>query len=349
MLSYYTMFLKESKRFLLGLFLLFLGLVVFVLSGFLTPLVLGLLLASFSHAVYEKLAARLKQRTNLAALIVVVLITVIIIIPFLGFATLVAKEGFDLFLQSQKEFAWNQPLGDALKEFFDRLNIDIEEVFKEQIAPSLETIGLFLSRQVGSILSNAFLLTVDFFILILTVFYLLRDGRSLGRFLMELSPLEDAENLRLYRTFRETGRAVFYGNFVSALTQGTLTGIGFFIFGLPSPILWGSVATFLAFIPFLGAYIVFVPATIYLFLAGETAGAVGFLLYNILLVSTVDNFIKPQLISAKINIHPLFALLTIFGGIKFFGILGVIYGPLIASIFLALFHIYKDRIKPELT
>ena len=349
MVLFYLMLPKGSNRFLLAIFLVFVGLVLVVLGGFLTPLILGILLASFTHHFYERLARRLNQHTNLAALLVVMLVTALIIIPFLGFTTLVAREAFGLLIQSQEEFTWDQPFGRAAKELLARFNVDLEQIIKDQIFPTFENIGEFLTRQIGNVLSNAFTLTLDFFILILTLFYLLRDGRSLGTFLMELSPFNDRESLHLYRTFRETGRAVFYGNFISAISQGFLAGIGFFLFGLPSPILWGSVVAFLALIPLLGAYLVFIPATLYLFLIGETLPAVGFLLFNILLVSSIDNIIKPKLISAKTKIHPLFAVLVIFGGIQLFGILGIIYGPLIAATFLSLFHIYKERVKPEFT
>lgn len=342
------MLLKESNRILLGLFIIFLFLIAFMLGGFLTPLVLGILLASFSHPLYEKFAVRLKWNPNLAALLIVALITVVIIIPFLGLTTLLTKEAFNLLIQNKDQFAWDKPIAQTLQELFTRFNIDIVDIFETQISPTLENIGLFLTRQIGNFVSNVFVLTLDFFILILVIFYLLRDGRDLGKFLMEISPLGDRDNLRLYRTFRETGRAVFYGNFVSALAQGILGGLGFFMFGLASPIIWGTIIAFLALIPLLGAYLVFIPATLYLFLKGETFLAVGFLLYNLLLVSTVDNVIKPKMISAKIKIHPLFIVLTIFGGIKIFGLLGIIYGPLIAAVFLVLFEIYKERVKPEL-
>lgn len=343
------MFLKESNRILLILFFLCMLLVGFVFLGFLTPLVIGILLASFTHPLYERLRASLRQKSNAAAFIIVAAIVVVVIIPFLGLATLIAREAFNLFLEHQGELAWDQPLAQAARGFFNRFDIDIAEVFETQISPTLETIGLFLTRQVGNIVSNAFLLTLDFFILILTVFYLLRDGRALGKFLMEISPLSDRDSLRVYRTFRETGRAVFYGNFVSAIAQGVLGGLGFFLFGLSSPIIWGTVMTFLALVPLLGAYLIFIPATLYLFLNGQTLMGIGFFIYNVLLVSTVDNIIKPKMISAKTRIHPLFAMLAIFGGIQAFGLLGIIYGPLIAAVFLVLFEIYKERVKPELT
>ena len=109
------------------------------------------------------------------------------------------------------------------------------------------------------------------------------------------------------------------------------------------------VISFLALIPLLGAYLVFIPAAIFLLLKGSTLVAIGFLAYNLFIVSTIDNIIKPKMISARIKIHPLFAVLTIFGGIKLFGLMGIIYGPLIAALFLVFFEIYKEKLKPEFT
>lgn len=334
--------------FLLGIFVLFLGLVIFLLSGFLTPLVLGILFASLSYRFYIWIRKAVNGHATLAALLVVIAITFLIIIPFLTLTTLLANEALQLFLTSRESFALNHPLMQTAASFLARFNIDLPGVFQEQVAPTLQNIGGFLTRQIGNLLSNALLFTLDFFILILTVFYLLRDGQALGSFLMEVSPLADRDNIKLFQTFLETGRAVFYGNFVSAVAQGTLGGIGFALFGLSAPVLWGTVMAFLAFIPFLGAYLIFIPATIYLFLTADLSTVILFFLFNLLLVSTVDNIIKPKLISAKIRVHPLFTMLAVFGGIKLFGILGIIYGPLIASIFLVLFDMYRERVKPAL-
>jgi predicted PurR-regulated permease PerM len=172
---------------------------------------------------------------------------------------------------------------------------------------------------------------------------MLRDGKKFGEYLIKLSPMKTDKEIGLFETFRDTGKAVFYGNFISAVVQGILGGIGFAIFGIGSPIFWGAIMVFFSLIPLLGPFVIFIPASIYLFAIGDTTNAIIFLLYNILIVSSVDNIIKPRIISGKVDVHPLIMILAILGGLSAFGIMGIIYGPLIATLFLAVLKVYLEE------
>lgn len=335
--------MKESKYFLNVLLILFLALFVLILAGFLAPLVLGLLLAGLGFPLYRELLKRFGDKKNLASLLTVLVISLVIILPFVGILSLLAKEAFDIFTTARDQWAVNQSFMQALQPISVKFDINLEEIIRNQLAPVIENLGLVLSREIGGLLSDALRLALNFFIMLVTTFYLLRDGEKLANFLIKLSPLKTADELSLYHTFREAGKAVFFGNFISAIVQGLLGGLGFLIFGIGSPVLWGAVMAFLALIPFLGPYLIFIPAAIYLFATGGTFTAILFLLYNILIVSTVDNLIKPKLISERIKIHPLLILLAILGGIKVFGLLGIIYGPLIVAVFLALLKVYLNH------
>jgi len=335
--------IKESKYFLNALLIIFLALFIVIVAGFLAPLVLGLLLAGLGFPLYRELLKKLSQKKNLAALITVLVISLVIILPLVGILSVLAKEAFDLFTVARDQWAVNQSFMEALEPLSEKLNLNLEELVRNQLTPVIENLGLTISKEIGGLLSNAVNLALNFFVMIVTIFYLLRDGEKLTNFLIALSPLKTSDELSLYHTFREAGKAVFFGNFISSGVQGLLGGIGFLIFGIGSPVLWGTVMAFLALIPFLGPYLIFIPAAIYLFVTGTTTTAILFLLYNILIVSTVDNLIKPKLISARIKIHPLLILLAILGGIKVFGLMGIIYGPLIAAVFLALLKVYLEH------
>ncbi len=341
------MSVSEAKKFLIFLLAIFFVLLVVILSGFFAPLVLGLLLMGISYPLYEYLLKRFGGKENLSALIAVLVVSLVIILPFLGILSLLTKEAVDLFSQTPDKFSLSETIIKTFKPIAQKFNIDIQSVVNAQLTPVLENLGLTISREIGSLLSNAALLILNFFIMFVSLFYFLRDGKRLADFLIVFSPLKTHEELDLYNTFKEAGRAIFYGNFISALVQGILGGIGFALFGLGSPVLWGAVMAFLALIPFLGAYIIFIPAALYLFFTDQTGTAIGFLLYNILIVSSVDNLIKPKLISQKIKVHPLLILLAILGGLKIFGLMGIIYGPLIVAIFLALLKVYLEHVKLE--
>ncbi len=340
----------ESKHFLLGLIIIFFALAALTLSELFAPIILGVLLAGIARPLYHELVPRAQGRENLAAFISMIAISIVIIIPFLAILTLLVREAFTLFTGAEP-FAIAEPIKRFSDSLSGALGVDIANFISMQIGPLLKNIGASISSEIGSFLSNAAGLVLSFFIMLVTLFYMLRDGKSIGEFMMKFSPLKTRDELDLYSIFTRTAKAIFYGIFVAASIQGLLAGIGFMIFGLPSPVLWGSIMAFLALIPFLGPYLVFIPAAIYIFASGETWMAVLFLLYNVIIVSTIDNLIKPRVIGRHADMHPLLILLSVFGGLQIFGFMGLIYGPLIFAIFLALVKLYAgntdgDAVKP---
>ena len=339
------MFAEKSSRFILILLVGFFALVLALLGGFAAPLIVGTILTTLTYRFYTALTRKMHGQKNLSALIVLLGIILVIVLPFLSILTLLGTEAFSYFSETKDKLVLNTDLVAALETFNARfgLNIDVASVIQEQIAPAVKNIGLFIYEEIGGLLSSAIGLLISFFIMLLTIFYLLRDGEGLGKFLLNLKLFGEKEGIHLFHVFKNTGKAILFGNLLSALAQGILGGFGFFLFGLTSPVFWGAIMAFLALIPLLGPFVIFLPAAVYVFVTASTGKAILFLLYNILLVSMVDNLIKPKVIGDRINIHPFFIFLSILGGLKLFGLLGIIYGPLIASIFLVLLEMYQDR------
>ena len=136
--------------------------------------------------------------------------------------------------------------------------------------------------------------------------------------------------------------AILLGNGLGGLIQGTLGGFVFWIFGLKSPFLWGVVMSLLAFLPIVGIRAVFIPAAIYLFLTGRITAGIFFLVFYLLLSCGIEYFFKPKLVGKRVQMHTLLVFLSIIGGLKLFGILGIIYGPLVVTAFLTLTDIYES-------
>ncbi|MBF8280522.1 MAG: protein of unknown function UPF0118 [Candidatus Magasanikbacteria bacterium] len=332
---------------------IFLFLVMALLFGFVTPLVIAAVLAAIGAPLYEHIVKIFRGRRNLAALTVVLATIVFIVLPFIFLMNSLLNEAGVLFAKTRDELNTeqvasflqsNNVVARGIRAVIGEKNFDADTFLQAYIVPAAKNIGLYISHQIGNILSNILNFFFKFFIMAVTLFYLLRDGRALGKFLLALSPLKTSDEIHIFETFKSAGKAVFIGNLVSALSQGVIGGLGFLMFGVGSPVLWGTVMGFLALIPLLGPYLIFLPATIYMIAVGKPIALIlGFLLYNILITSTVDNFIKPKLIGSKINVHPLLVLLSILGGLKLFGILGILYGPLIVVIFLALVDMGANR------
>ena len=173
--------------------------------------------------------------------------------------------------------------------------------------------------------------------------YLFQAGQGIFDRVKLLIPLAPNLKDKLIDEIRNVTSAVVYGQVMTAIVQGLLGGLGFLIFGIPNAIFWGFVMVIISFLPLVGSALVWLPAAVFLFLSGEKYQGVGLLLYCIIVVANIDNFVKPRLISGKSNIHPVTVLLGVFGGLKLFGFIGLFVGPLILALLTALLHFYEEE------
>jgi predicted PurR-regulated permease PerM len=192
-----------------------------------------------------------------------------------------------------------------------------------------------------TVFSGASKIVLAVFIMLLALFYLLRDGRELKRQIIALSPLGDDDDNRIFKKLEQTIYSIFAGSILVGLIQGVLTGIGFAIFGVPNPALWGSIAAVSALIPGIGTSLVMVPGVLYLFFTGSTTPAIGLLIWGVLAVGLIDNFLGPIFINRGVKIHPFLILLSVLGGLIFFGPVGFVLGPIILAFLFALLDIYR--------
>jgi predicted PurR-regulated permease PerM len=193
-------------------------------------------------------------------------------------------------------------------------------------------------------------IVINLFVLFFTLFYFLKDGEVLLSRLNHYLSLQKKEYVLILSRLREIIRGIVFGHLLVALIQGALGALGFFLFGVSSPLFWGLLMALFALIPYLGTGIIWLPASLILFFEGVFQNSnslmlkgIGLFLYGLLVVSTVDNLLKPKLIGEQAKVHPLVILLGIFGGMFFFGALGVIIGPLILSFTTAIIETYLHR------
>lgn len=218
---------------------------------------------------------------------------------------------------------------------FDTVNItNIFARVLEWIFSNLDTVFTGVSK-----------VALGAFIMCLALFYFLRDGRVLKRQLIALSPLVDMDDERIIRKIEQAIYSVFAGSIIVALIQGILTGIGFMIFGVPNPALWGSIAAVSALIPGIGTALVIIPGIIYLFATGFTVHAIGLLVWGVVAVSLIDNILGPTLVNRGVQIHPFLILLSVLGGMIFFGAIGFILGPIVLALLFALLDIYRTSVR----
>jgi len=342
---------QQGARFFLIFLLCSLLLILKLFWTFLSAIILAMLIVSIFYPLYARVNAFFRNREILASLCVTLFILITLILPMGWFVGTLSNEAYEFYRKSSnqvslskiKQIVKDDPVwGERFKKINDMTGLKITPDTIEDLASSLgKNIGLFLYDQVRSIASNLLNFLVQFFLMALTMYYLFKDAVRLKRYFFELLPVPEDQLEKLASKFREMGRAIVVGNGLSGIVQGILGGLGFFFFGLDSPFLWGTVISFMAFLPIIGASAVFIPTAIILFLNGHNGLALGFLIYNLFYSSIIEYVVKPRLIGQGMQMNALLVFVGIIGGIKVFGILGIVYGPLIITVFLTLAEIYR--------
>lgn len=334
--------------FFLAVFTLSCIMMGWLLWPFISVIILAIVVTGIFIPVYKLLNR--KFNPTVASLLTCVLIFFVLFLPLSFFVGILANEAWDLYLTARgalqskpiMELLEKSDIFETINQFLARFKIEITgEQLNSAIAEVGRVVGLFLYEQARSITTNVLKFIVNFFFMLLIIFYLLIDSERLVSFIVKLSPLPEDQDQKLIQKFKDIATAILLGNGLGGLIQGILGGIVFALFGLKSPFLWGVIMVLLAFLPILGIGGVFVPAAILLFLQGRIGAGIFFLIFYIILSSGIEYFFKPRLVGKRVRMHSLIVFLSIIGGLKLFGILGIIYGPLVVTAFLTLAEIYQ--------
>lgn len=335
-----------QSYFLIGLIAASSILVFFIFRPFLIALVLAAVFATVLHPLYEGIFRGMKSSPGLAAFATMLIALVCILGPLTFIAGKIANDAQHLYVSlsdgSGRTFISSvfQYVNDGVARYAPGLSLsttDISLSFDQYIKNALQWLIQNLGGAFGSVSS----FVVSLFIFSIALYYLLRDGLKLKEEVMKVSPLADADNALVFTQLKLSIRAIMRGSLIIALIQGVLTGIGFSIFGIPNSVLWGVVAAFAALIPGIGTSLVLVPGVIYLFITGSMTPALGLLIWSFFAVGLIDNFLGPRLMGRGMQLHPLLVFLSVFGGLVFFGPVGIFLGPLCTSTLFAFLSIYQ--------
>ena len=322
---------------------------------YVSSIIIALLIASVFYPLYARIRTLLQGRKNLASLVMCVFVLLALVLPAGWFVGTLSNEALEFYRRTsdsvsmealQRALEQDSPWVARLRGFAAKAGLKITPESVEQLASSVGAqVGLWLYRQLSSVASNLLSFLVHFFMMMLVIFYLFRDWERLRGYLIDHLPMPQDQLEKVATKFNEMGRAVFFGNGLSGIIQGILGGFGFALFGLNAPVLWGAVIGLMAFLPVIGASVVFIPATLILLFQGQIGLGAGFFLYNALYSCIIEYLLKPRLIGKGMQMNSLLVFIGIIGGIKMFGILGIIYGPLTMTIFLTLAEIYRLEYK----
>ena len=238
---------------------------------------------------------------------------------------------------------WVQHLRLQLSQLVDTAQLDIHSM----ISSALKQMAQSTVTQATAIAQNFYQFIFSFFLMVFTLYIFFRDGRRITDWLTGLLPLPAAQRQRIVEEFSEVVTATIVGDLVVALLQGFMGGLAFWVLGLPASAFWGGVMAFLSILPVVGSPLIYVPAAALVILQGEFVTGALLLAWGGLVVSQIDNILRPVLISGRTKLHTLTLFFSILGGIYLFGLFGIIAGPLVAALFLTMLNLYREALYSE--
>ncbi|MEK6975214.1 MAG: AI-2E family transporter [Candidatus Thermoplasmatota archaeon] len=335
---------KQSQWFFLGLLFLMLFLTWKVFQPFVIYMVTGAFVAVLAFPI-DRLWERIFPN-RVAAIMTILSILVLITAPMAGLGWALYKDVSDI----------AQDINDGkLEEWADQAYGIVDQWFPPQTAQERnQTIDRIVNTTEDR--ANAFLTAfgqrlleglgnflIAFTVILFVTYYVLTDGDRLVRFLRRAAPLPARQMDYLLREGHRGLRAVFVGQILTSIIQGIVGGIGFFIAGVPGVVLWSAVMAVFSLLPVLGAFLIWLPAGIYLLVIGKVGWGIFLLLYGFIVVSNIDNIVRPLLIGRSTGIHPLFVLVGVLGGVAAFGFIGLFLGPLLVGVTVSVLKVWEEE------
>jgi len=328
---------KDIKRIFVSSVLLILVVAAFliirpIIFSILAGLILAYVLSPIHKIIYRTIHAR-----NTAATIMCLLVCLVILVPLWFSIPAIIQQIFDLFNISQ-----NIDFSEVVKNLFPTASEDFNEKittiiiqFTGNITSSIFSYFIGLLQSLPSVLLN---LAVVIFVF----FFALRDQESLKEFMSGISPFRKDKEAILVKRFKDISSSIIYGYIVVGILQGLALGLGLLIFGVPKALTLTILGIFASMLPMIGPWFVWIPVAISLFITGKLGIAIAFTIYCAFFVSTIDNIIRPYIISRKTGVSPVIVLVGMIGGLFVFNIIGLILGPLILSYLILFLKAYKD-------
>lgn len=297
----------------------------------------------------RRLTSGLGGRPSLAAALLVVLTTLMIFLPVLSSLLILGN-------QAGTFLAWIGPrlkpaeLQRSLQDFLSSYPLLSDWLNMQRpsgvpiLSDALQRLAVGANTLIQGTIARFTTALFDIFLFLLMLFFLLRDGAALRAEFHRISPFSEQQELQIFDHISRTVKAVLQAMVVVPIAQGVIAAIGFWLFGVPHPLAWGVAVVFAAFVPILGSPLGWLPAVAYVFYGGDTGRAVGLLIYGVVVISGIDNVIKPLILHGSAQIHPLLGFLSILGGAFAFGPLGFLVGPVVLSLVLSAIRIYRDDV-----
>ena len=327
-----------------SIFLFLLVISFFIFQPYFTSIMMALVLAYIFYPVYMWINKKIKN-PNVSAFMVCLLVVLVFVIAFWVVLQITVSQIVDFYTYTQT-FDITAPIKSILTKISNVQEFPVQlSFFLDKGISQLTSIAVNFSN---SVFVNLPILLLQAFVTFFVMFYFIRDGKEIIEYLRNILPFKKGFKERFFTRFREITRGVIYGTIIVGIIQGITAGIGYYLFGVKGAFVLMLASCFLSIFPFLGPWIIYIPASLLLIAHGNLTGGIGLLVYGIVIASNIDNIIRPYFIGKKAKISMALALVGMLGGLSLFGIVGLIIGPLVIDYTLMFIEFYKSGKLSEL-
>lgn len=323
-----------------------------VIKPYLIQIFLAFVLFFAGKPLYRRLVWLFRGQRALAAFCACALLALLITLPLFALVNILAKQALELYSAvsagPKSDQVWQQISGkwDFLKASLEHLGLPLpEQANLEQVVQSvLSQVSQFMYTNTIALVRGFTSYLLNLLLILFIAFFMFLQGDRFIEEIKKLSPLDEAHNQEILLVTERTIKATLWSTLIVALVQGILGGTGFFFFRVPDPVFWGAMMTVASILPVVGPGIIWLPGSVYLYFRGDLGLALGLFLWGALIISTVDNLLRPILIRGAESTSTVLIFLSILGGVTYFGLVGFILGPLLLSFLLSLLRIYQSTI-----
>jgi len=309
-----------------------------ILKPFIAAILMAVVLAYILIPLRKTLNKKIKSPGIASGIIVTIAVIIAVVLIWFSLQMLV-KESIDLYTKFQT-YDYVAPLKASIAKIFGTDPSQISLFFDKGV----EKLAAFATSAFSNFISDVPSLALQIFVMFFVLFFFLRDGDSIIGVLRGILPFRDKVKNHLFKRFEEITWALIYGVFAVGVVQGLVAGLGYILFGAADQaVLLTALSVLFGMIPFVGSWIIWAPLGISMIATGDATNGIALLIYGIVIVSHVDNIIRPYFISKKARISQVVVLLGIFGGFEVFGIVGVFIGPLVLDYALMVLEVYRKR------
>jgi predicted PurR-regulated permease PerM len=328
-----------------------------VISPYLHPILIAAILASMLTPLHKRIERLFRGKKNAAAIVSCLFLTMVVVLPLIVIFLSVIQQGIQsfkaisLWVETIKmQDVIHHPAVVQIIEWVDRVMPDVKKVFPDIDLKNLQLdkmllgvtkfSGKMLIDQGGNLAGNTTAIIGKFFLMLFCFFFFIRDGKSLADHILHLVPLSYYQEEKIILKMKTVAKSALLGTFVTAIAQGAAGGFAFWVVGLPG-LFWGMVMAFASLIPMVGTALIWIPAAGFLFITGHWGYGFFMIIWCMIIVGGIDNLVRPLFMQGSADMSTLVIFFAILGGIHTFGLIGLLYGPILFGLAMVLLYIYE--------